>query len=851
MKFAKNKTIASLTALILMLTMTASLVVLPNVNAHTPPWNVTTVYCYTIVSPTIIGVGQTDSVCFWSNELPPTASGAYGDRWTFTLDVTRPDGTHEKIGPITSDPVGNGYTLYTPTKVGNYTFVTTVAEHKITGADPNGYPPSWNPSNVNVGDVYAAATSQPVTLIVQEEPISLYPGSPLPTEYWARPISGENREWWTISGNWVESRGYNAASEGYYYKGGGYNPYTKGPTSAHIVWAEPMPGEFGGLMGGTISQSGGVGSYYTGMSYEQAFAPPLILNGRLYFNTPPGAAPYYGCYCYDLRTGQEIWYQNYTITNGEIYNYISPNQYGGIPYLWSLGSTYRMYDAVTGNWILSFANASTGTVAYSDSDGSLLVYLMGGTGANRWLAMWNASLAIWAGMPNLWSSNNYWLWRPPTGSTLNWSLGIQWNVTAGGAKVGGSPSIQKVDSDIVLCQARFAQNDGTTIAEDLGYSAKNGALLWGPINRTAVVMDASVLTGMSDGVYVEYIGETFSFYAYSATNGTKLWGPTQVSPAVGAFAEYGSWRTSWVGNGKVYLPGMDGQIHCMDLYTGNWLWDFTTGSCGFEAGYSNWPLISASFFGGAPDTGGLRIYAVGGHTHLQPIFRGAQLYAVDGNNGSLLWSIDGWFQAGGPVGADGYMVGIDGYTNELTCFGKGNTETTVDAPMTGVTVGKNVVIRGTVTDQSPGQTCLGIPTAGTPAISDASMSQWMEYLYMDQVKPTNATGVPVSINVIDSNGNLRPIGSTTTDISGTFAYSWKPDISGDYTVIATFAGSGSYYPSSAETHFTADDLSPTASPLPVTAQPPTEMYFAISTVAIIIAIAIVGIVLAIIVKKRP
>lgn len=139
-------------------------------------------------------------------------------------------------------------------------------------------------------------------------------------------------------------------------------------------------------------------------------------------------------------------------------------------------------------------------------------------------------------------------------------------------------------------------------------------------------------------------------------------------------------------------------------------------------------LISASFFGGAPNTGGLRIYAVGGHTHLQPMFRGAQLYAVDGNNGSLLWSIDGWFQAGGPVGADGYMVGIDGYTNELTCFGKGNTKTTVDAPMTGVTVGNNVVLRGTVTDQSPGKTCLGMPTAGTPAVSDASMSQWMEYL---------------------------------------------------------------------------------------------------------------------------
>ena len=144
-------------------------------------------------------------------------------------------------------------------------------------------------------------------------------------------------KWSTISGNWVESRGYNGASEGYYYKGGGYNPYSTGPTSAHIVWAQPMPAEFGGIIGGDVSQDGGVGSYYTGMSYEQAFAPPIILNGRLYFNSPFGAAPYYGCYCYDLRTGQQIWYQNYTISNGEIYNYISPNQFGGIPYFVELG----------------------------------------------------------------------------------------------------------------------------------------------------------------------------------------------------------------------------------------------------------------------------------------------------------------------------------------------------------------------------------------------------------------------------------------------------------------------------------------------------------------------------------
>ena len=121
---------------------------------------------------------------------------------------------------------------------------------------------------------------------------------------------------------------------------------------------------------------------------------------------------------------------------------------------------------------------------------------------------------------------------------------------------------------------------------------------------------------------------------------------------------------------------------------------------------------------------------------------------------------------------------------------------------------------------------------------------------MDQPKPTNATGVLVSLSVLDSNGNLRPIGTTTTDDSGTFACTWKPDIPGDYAVIAIFAGSESHYSSSAETHFTADGVSPTASSLPETVQSPTEMYFALSTVAIIVAIAIVGSLLVLMLRKR-
>ncbi len=127
----------------------------------------------------------------------------------------------------------------------------------------------------------------------------------------------------------------------------------------------------------------------------------------------------------------------------------------------------------------------------------------------------------------------------------------------------------------------------------------------------------------------------------------------------------------------------------------------------------------------------------------------------------------------------------------------------------------------------------------------------MEYVYMQKPMPTNATGVPVSIDVIDANGNYRNIGTATSDSSGMFSFNWTPDITGKYTVIATFAGSNSYYPSSSETSFAVDPAAPTASPYPQVVLPPTEMYIVGTGIAIIAAVVIVGAILAMMLKKRP
>ena len=120
---------------------------------------------------------------------------------------------------------------------------------------------------------------------------------------------------------------------------------------------------------------------------------------------------------------------------------------------------------------------------------------------------------------------------------------------------------------------------------------------------------------------------------------------------------------------------------------------------------------------------------------------------------------------------------------------------------------------------------------------------------MQKPLPTNATGVTVYIDVLDANGNYRNIGTTTSDMSGFFSFTWKPDISGDFKVIATFAGSESYYASYSETAFTAVD----APVVPEVETPVsnTDAYVMYAAIAIIVAIAVVGTVIILVVRKRP
>jgi hypothetical protein len=103
------------------------------------------------------------------------------------------------------------------------------------------------------------------------------------------------------------------------------------------------------------------------------------------------------------------------------------------------------------------------------------------------------------------------------------------------------------------------------------------------------------------------------------------------------------------------------------------------------------------------------------------------------------------------------------------------------------------------------------------------------------------TGVPVSLDTLDPNGNYVHIGDVTTEgYSGTFGYTWEPQVPGQYTVTATFMGDDSYSSSFATTYVSVGEAPPaTATPEPPQAPPDyTPLLYALLAVGIIAIILI-------------
>jgi outer membrane protein assembly factor BamB len=847
----KGSTVA---ALLLMFAMAFSLIALPAAIAHDPPWSVKT-YAYLEINPDPVGVGQTAYVSFGIDKVPQTVSGAYGDRWTnFEIEVTQPDGHIQTLTGFTADDTGFAYTTYVPATTGNYTFVLTFGGQTLVGANP---PPGGFRSSqaAHIGDYYEPSTSHPMTLYVQDEPATMLPGTPLPTEYWQRPINMMNNIWNTISGNWLGTYAYVNAGLGY-NSTSNFDPYTTAPNTAHILWTTPLAP--GGLIGGEYGDTAH-SNFYSTAQYECKFLS-VIINGVLYYTyTPISSSNKMGTIAQDLRTGEILWHRydmNSTLYCGQVYNYISPNQYGGLAYLWTrsggFGGTgyWSMYDAATGNWILDIVDAQTsGMLVSSPEDGSLLQYYINYT--DNTLNLWNSSRCILVSASGTGDPNG-WSWRPRSGA-IPFEYGIEWSAPIA-TEIDGNPirlsfsggqsngNIGITGDAIILAQMGGGTGSWINWEVYAGYSLTDGHQMF-LINNTVSAWSKVVSYSINDGRFVQMVASDAVINCFSASTGQKLW--------TAAFPDNNLWVYLAVyrpvsAYGLMYSSTFDGHCYAWNDTTGELVWDWYAGNAGLNTVYNSWPVKTIELVADG------KVFLNGGHTYNPPMFRGSHAYALNATTGEEVWSILSFCESNSPVvaAADGTVLMPKAYDNLLYAYGKGRSATTVEAPLTAITNGDSVVIRGTVTDQSPGQTCLGIPAAGTPAIADVYMSHWMEYLYEQQPRPSNATGVEVTVSVLDPNSNVYDVGTTTSNADGTYGLTFTPPVPGLYEVIATFAGSESYYSSHAATYLSvveAPAASPSPTPMPASM---ADLYFIPSVIGIIVAIVVVGVVIILMQRKR-
>jgi hypothetical protein len=860
---------------ILIVSMAATLASLPLIGATARSGEMAS-YAFVSVEPNPVGVGQTTYAAMWVDFPMPGATEANSiRRHDYKLTITAPDGTKTtKTWSIVNDTTGVQSTSFTPTQTGNYTFLFEYPEQNYTWTTADGGSASYT------GTKFLAANST-TTLTVQEDAVQVSsPDAALPTEYWSRPIYGTNDNWYTIASNWLGGNYLGTVQQS------GYNLYQadgSAPNSSHILWNQAL--EDGGVVGGSNTYTDGA-TYYSGGSYEGRLQNAIILDGRLYYKAPLSDNATGGAYvCRDLKTGEILWQNDsysFYPTFGELYTYESPNQHGTISngYLWqtvttsNTTQTWIAYDSLTGKWLFNLTNVPVTSTVYTPTMSSLLSYTQNGeivkyilnynsTTKTGWLALWNWTSASYVAADSTGSGK---MQYRPTGRIIDTSSAYSWNITINSDLTGNAqPTLQYViNGDTILgtsssVTAGISTTRGTPdpyTVWTLDLTSNNiGDLVW---KKSYEAPDDNVTRTLGpidtiNRVWTMTDSETMQWVGYNLDTGEYLWTTDEDMRSLQYFSSgSGSGQRAVTAYGNIYVQGYGGELFCFSCKDGSLVWKFNDTDSGIDTSWGLMPIFISAIADG-------KVYAFNNeHSPNSPLYNGYNIYCLNATTGAEIYKMLSWEGQSGGTGvstaalADGSFVYYNYYDNSIYCLGKGATQTTVNAPSVSTDSGDSVVISGKVLDISSGTTQTKVAARfpnGVPVASDASESSWMEYVYMDQDKPSNFTGVQVAISVIDANGNYRTIGTTTTDSNGFYSYQWTPDIAGKYTVIATFAGSNSYYGSFEEASFAVNEAAATATPQPTQAPSAADLYFLPAIAALFIAI-IISIVLTMVGLKK-
>jgi outer membrane protein assembly factor BamB len=532
----------------------------------------------------------------------------------------------------------------------------------------------------------------------------------------------------------------------------------------------------------------------------------------------------------------------------------------------SLGTVWKMIDAYTFNPICWIANVSSrGTNVYG-KDGSILYYntVNYGTSANPnyYVTVWNSSAGTMVASQH---GTGAWQWRPAggdfgaenpyfgTGDFMN-PMTMDYDIVHDGslfysqnfsipnitsppnALLNETGSIRAIRQDEYMIFGTAGRNDNRGIVQGwmMGISLEpetRGTQLWKTTftppfcdvdkNITAAAMFGGgfTLTGVypEDGVFTFGEVKQLKTWVIDLDTGMQLW---ETDDTIPQYNYYGQRQA--VIDGKLIIYGSySGTMNAYNITTGEKLWTYNAENIGAESPYGNYPIsISA--------VADEKIYlTTSEHSYTHPLYRGPNLRCVNVTDGTEIWSILDF--GGGVAIADGRLLSSNSMDNMIYCYGKGPSATTVYIQNDVVTHGKSVLIKGTVTDDTPTgrrntNDEIDFTLKGTPAISDEDMSAWMEYMFMQQAKPKDAKGVEVVIETLDPNGNTYELGRTTSDTNGEFGCVIDPPVPGKYKIIATFEGSASYGPSTASTYLWVEEApSPAQTIEPEPTEPePTE-----------------------------
>ncbi len=796
-------------------------------------WNTTVrMIAYMSVGPSPVGVGQLVTVNIWTSPAP----GAGRARTGYVVTITKPDGSSSKIGPINSYVAdGTSWFTYVPDTVGTYKFkFDAPGDYYPAGRYQNGVLMTNNSGSLYDSAYYQPSATAEQQVVVQSDLVASWPVMALPTDYWRRPVIANFREWAQVMGDYPwygPGTGANWPADTNPYWSGRYSfvPYVQGPTSAHVVWRRQgvisgiIGGDFGresiGGMGGgiqTLPNPGVPSIVYNGRCYDTITKTmPVLINGT-YYNQPTSVWE-----CYDLRTGQIYW-DIQGVTEPTVIEYTEGNKAvaGGE----AQATTTVSLLAISGGRLIRY-NSFTGAVSANVSISPLTsaTYYMNGYA----LGVQNMGGGVYR-LIN-WTT---------AGTTTNFGSRVVGNISW---PFSSLPATTDFNAGVAANVVTITQSGARTGINVVGASLRTGQLMW-----NSTVMDEPVYSpscAVADHGKVAVLSSRGYWVAWDLNSGNLAWkGEVMDYPwgatAFGAYAVQSAY-------GLFYWEAYDG-IYAYDWDTGKIAWHFESPALyPFDTNYYNNGTADNPFDEGAIVADGM-IYSYNNeHSAISPIARGWKMFCVNATTGKGIWNITVPGTCG-PI-QDGYMVGASFYDGYIYVFGKGRSETTVSAPVTGITLGQSAVISGSVMDLSPGD--LGTnanPTARTdfpkkvPCVSKDSMQPYMDYLYMQMPIPSGytVTGVQVKLLAIDPKGSVSDIGTTTTDMSGKFAFSWTPPAEGLYKVTATFAGDESYGSSWDETAVMVGPAPAAPATVEIPTPPDYTMTIVVAAVAVIIAVAI-------------